>query len=415
MNDNKLKDKLAKVPDTPGVYLFKDAQGKIIYIGKAKSLKKRVASYFNRPLDTKTQVMVAKIADIEYRPALSESQAQITEAALIREYQPQYNIDLKDDKSFPLIRITDEEFPVVSICRRRKRNKKNNVVYFGPYTNVKLLRQALKVVRKIFGFRSCRNMPEEACLYYRIKLCPAPCVKKISAKEYREIINQIQMFLEGKQKELINKLSSKMQEAAAKGRFEEAAQARDQLNALGSIGGRRYAGSASEELEDLKELLKLDRLPLKIEAFDISNIFGKEACGSMVSFYKGIPDKNNYRRFRIKTVKGIDDYQMLTEIVSRRYSRTIEEKTALPDLVLIDGGKAHLLTAEKAIKNLGIDLPLVSIAKEKENLYTQGRKGSIKLSSDTPALNLIRRIRDEAHRFAVSYHRLLRKNKTLGR
>lgn len=415
MGAGNLKKKIAALPHEPGVYLFKDAQGKIIYIGKAKSLKKRAASYFNRPLDTKTQVLVAKIADIEYRLAPSESQAQITEAALIREYQPQYNIDLKDDKSFPLIRITREDFPIVSICRRRKRLKEDTALYFGPYTNVKLLRQALKVMRRVFGFRSCRNMPEQACLYYRIKLCPAPCIKKISKKRYREIINQIEMFLEGKYEELINKISSKMQEAAAKKRFEEAAQIRDQLNALGAIRGTRSASSTLDELEDLKELLHLSKMPLKIEAFDISNIFGKEASGSMVTFSKGLPDKNNYRRFRIKTVAGIDDYRMLSEVILRRYWRLIREKSALPDLVLIDGGKSHLLTAERAIKKLGISLPLVSIAKEKENLYTKGRINPVRLDSDTPALNLIRRIRDEAHRFAVSYHHILRKKKILGR
>lgn len=207
-------------------------------------------------------------------------------------------------------------------------------------------------------------------------------------------------------------------------RFEEAAKLRDQIAALGALA-QTHAGSAhQEELEDLKRLLKLKKLPERIEAFDISNITGKEATGSMVSFFRGIADKNNYRKFRIKTVETIDDYKMLAEVIQRRYSRLIAENLPrtnmvrgipLPDLVLIDGGRSHLLTAEKEIKKLGLNIPLTSIAKEKENIYTINRPNPVRLKSDTPALNLLRRIRDEAHRFAISYHHVLRRKKILGR
>lgn len=408
-----LKEKIANLPDAPGVYLFKDAQGKIIYIGKAKSLKKRLSFYFGRYLSSKTQAMVSKVSDIQYKLTSSESLAQILEASLIKDNQPQYNVSLKDDKTFPLIRITDEEFPVVSICRRKVPQKKDASLYFGPYTNAGLLRQALKTIRKTFGFRSCKNMPTQPCLYYRLDLCPAPCIGKISSGEYKEIIRNIRMFLESKYEALITKLSHTMQKLAEEQRFEEATKTRDQLNALSAIG--QSPAYFSQEPQDLKNLLRMDKLPQRIEAFDISNITGKEATGSMVSFYKGLPDKNNYRRFRIKTVGSIDDYAMLREVIWRRYSRLLKENLPLPDLVLIDGGKGHLKVAEDEIRELGINIPSVSIAKDRENIYIKGRAKPIKLTCDTPALNLIRRIRNEAHRFAQAYHQVLRRKKIIGR
>jgi excinuclease ABC subunit C len=410
-----LRSKVNSLPESPGVYLFKDGAGGIIYIGKAKSLKKRAQSYFIRRLDSKTQAMLSKAACLDYIVTPTEAQAQILEAALIKQRQPQYNIDLKDDKSFPWIRITDEEFPVVSICRREKRDIDDVSLYFGPYTNAKLLRQALKIMRRIFGFRSCKKMPGRACLYRRVNLCPGPCVKKIGRDSYREIIERIKMFLESRHAVLIEELSRKMSWAAHNKEFEEAAKIRDQLNALSAIAVSGAVSSGIKELEELEGALKLEKLPLRIEAFDISNISGKEACGSMVSFYAGASDKNNYRRFRIKTVEGIDDYKMLAEVVRRRYLRLMRENSPLPDLILIDGGRGHLLAAKRALEELDIDLPLISIAKEEENIYINDRLKSLRLDCDCAALNLIRRIRDEAHRFAVSYHRVLRRKRILGR
>ncbi|MCM8801057.1 MAG: excinuclease ABC subunit UvrC [Candidatus Omnitrophica bacterium] len=403
----KLKNIIKKLPDTAGVYIFKDEQGRIIYIGKAKSLRKRVQAYFSHFLSTKTQAMVAKIAEIEYRIAGSESQAQLLEASLIKQHLPIYNISLKDDKSFPLIRITDEEFPAINICRRKKISQQDTSLYLGPYTNAKLLRQALRSIRKIFGFRSCRRLPKKICLYGRINLCPAPCIGKISIEDYQEIIQEIKMFLTSQNEKLIEHLNSKMQLLAKEKRFEEAARIRDQIYALSVIF--KSQKTYHDELEDLKNLLGLKKIPERIEAFDVSNLFGKEACGSMVSFYKGVPDKANYRRFRIKTVEKIDDYKMLAEILFRRYSRVIRENLFLPDLILIDGGRSHLLTAQRQLLNLGLKIPLAGIAKDKENIYIPDKAKPIRLDLSTPALNLIRRIRDEAHRFAISYHRLLRK------
>ena len=412
---NKLKEKVDALPEAPGVYIYKDTQGKVIYIGKAKSLKKRVQSYFTRYLSDKTQALVSQIRDIEYITSPSESQAQLLEASLIKKKLPRYNISLKDDKSFPLIRITDERYPIVSICRRKKvsAKEKGKSIYFGPYTNAKLLRQALKVIRQIFGFRSCKKLPKQPCLYFRLRLCPGPCIGNISPRRYKEIIEDIRMFLESKYEQLVKRLSAKMNRAAKEKRFEVAAKIRDQIAALGAINREQSYFSSLDELEDLKKLIGLDNLPVRIEAFDISNISGKEATGSMVSFYKGIPDKNNYRRFRIKTIRGIDDYAMLREVVHRRYLRLKEEKLVLPDLILIDGGKQHLLAAGDELKKLKINLPIVSIAKEEENIYIKDKQEPIKLSTDTPALNLIRRVRDEAHRFARRYHHLLHKKKIL--
>ncbi len=414
-NEGKLKNKIAELPLTPGVYFFKDAAGRVIYIGKAKSLRKRVRSYFSRLLDGKTQVLVSKIKDLEYLSTPSEGQAKILEASLIKEKQPHYNIDLKDDKSFPWVRITAEEFPAVSVCRRKKTDKKDKSIYLGPYTSAQLLRKALVMVRKIFGYRACAKLPKTACLDYRLKLCPGPCIGVISANRYKEVIKNIKMFLNSRFEELLSRLYYRMNEAARLRQFEEAANIRDQINALSAIRKNGSAATFPDELEDLKQLLKLDRLPQRIEAFDISNISGSEATGSMVSFFKGAADKDNYRRFRIKTVRGIDDYAMLREVVNRRYSRLARENLKLPDLVIIDGGRSHLLAALDEINKAGISLNLISIAKDKENIYIKGKKNPVRLSRDTPGLNLIRRVRDEAHRFALKYHHLLHRKKILGK
>ncbi len=352
---------------------------------------------------------------MDYLLTPTESQAQILEAALIKDKQPPYNISLKDDKSFPWIRISGEVFPIISVCRRKEQQTEEGCFYFGPYTNPRLLRQAIKLIRKIFGFRSCKNLPKEPCLYYRLNLCPAPCAGKISKEDYQDIINNIKMFLSSRDEELLDKLSKKMSEAAKNELFEEAAKIRDQITAFSVIsqGGKGTVGI--DELWDLKKSLNLEVVPQRIEAFDISNISGKEACGSMVSFYNGSADKANYRRFRIKTVNSVDDYAMLKEVVYRRYSRLVKDKLVFPDLVLIDGGRGHLMAAQQVLNGLGVKIPLVSIAKQRENIYTIGLDASIHFKEGRQALNLIRRIRDEAHRFAVSYHHVLRRKKVLGR
>lgn len=409
---NNLKSKIASIPDAPGVYIMKDKSGSVIYVGKAKSLKKRLNSYFGRDLSTKTVMLMSNVCDIEYKLCPTESMALLLEAGLIHTYKPKYNISLRDDKRFPLVKITNEEYPAICITRKKETDGSR---YIGPFTSAGLLKAALSIIRRNFPYRTCKELPSESRIYYKIGLAPAAYKDKINKKEYAETIKNIILILEGRTEDLIKKLSREMALKSKEQKFEEAAKIRDQINALNAIGRINTFAGSQFELEDLKKLLKLKKVPERIEAFDISNIYGKEATGSMVSFYRGIADKNNYRKFRIKTVERIDDYKMLSEVVSRRYSRLIEEKLPLPDLILIDGGRAHLLTAKKELNILGLSIPLVSIAKKEENIYTKDSRYPIKLKGDTAALNLIRRVRDEAHRFAVSYHHILRRKRIIGR
>jgi excinuclease ABC subunit C len=398
----------------PGVYIYKDSEGRIIYIGKAKNLKKRVKSYFTRYLNAKTQALVARIKDVEHILTSTEFQAQLLEAAMVKEKQPQYNIDLKDDKSFPLVKISDEKFPLITVCRQKEiAKKKERAFYYGPYQSAILLRQALKVMRQALGFRTCRILPEKPCLYYRLHLCPAPCAGHISEAEYKRTIDNVKLFLESKYGQLIDKLTRSMELASHSRRYEEAAKLRDSISDLSAIGESRRNFSSTDELEDLQKLLGLKKLPLRIEGFDISNISGKHATAAMVSFYKGVADKNNYRRFKIRSVSSIDDYAMMREAVSRRYSRLERENKIMPDLIIIDGGKQHLLAASGELEKLRLDIPIMAIAKAEENVYIKAKPQPIGMSEDTPALNLIRRVRDEAHRFCRKYHHLLHKKKTL--
>lgn len=401
------------MPDAPGVYLMKDAAGKIIYVGKAKSLRKRLLTYLGRDLATKTLIQMRSVADIEVQLCPTEALALLLEAALIHKHMPKYNISLRDDKSFPLIKITYEDFPSIYVTRKKEDDGSR---YLGPYTSANLLREALKIIRRSFPVRSCRkSLPHKACLYYRVNLCPGPCIGKVSKKDYAKTINNIELILEGKTNALIKKLSGEMKQLSQNKDYEQAAQARDQISAISALSSIRPGFSSNDEMQDLKELLKLSKIPERIECFDIANISGKEATGSMVSFWKGKPDKSNYRRFKIKTVSVVDDYAMMQEVVHRRYTRVIEQKLAKPDLILIDGGKGHLMTAAKVLLDLCLPIPLASIAKEEENIYLLGRENPIQLKSDTPALNLIRRVRDEAHRFAQAYHHLLHRKKVLGK
>ncbi|MCX7927187.1 MAG: excinuclease ABC subunit UvrC [Candidatus Omnitrophica bacterium] len=408
-----IKKIISSLPDQPGVYIYKDAEGRIIYIGKAKSLKKRVASYFTKYLSSKTQALVSKICDIEYITTATEYQAQLLEAELIRDNQPQYNVSFKDDKSFPMIAITKERFPRITLSRALEAEKNPQAAfYYGPYPNAKLVRQSIKFIRRLFGFRSCKTMPNQPCLYFRLGLCPAPCIGKITAEDYAQRIEQIRLFLECRYDQLIEKLTQKMKKLAEQHLFEEAAQLRDQIKALSMV---TQTGEVSTlgALEQLKKCLRLNRLPLHIEGFDVSNIAGKEATAAMVCFSYGRPDKKNYRRFRIKTVYSVDDYAMIREVIRRRYRRLKEEKTPLPDLVVIDGGKQHLLAASEQIKKLGLSLQVISITKDPEQVYSLKGNRVINFEKDSLALNLLRYIRNEAHRFARKYHLLLRKKKLL--
>jgi len=408
------KEKIKKLPITSGVYLMKNHQGKILYVGKAVCLRKRVQSYFSGRKDSKLRILVSQISDIDYVGTVSEAEALILEASLIKQYQPKYNVDLRDDKSYPYIQVTREKFPLISVVRPTVKNpdaknfKRPGTKYFGPYVEAKLIREALTIIRKIFHFRACNPLPKKACLDYHIGLCDAPCEEKISAKEYAKIINSVCLILEGKKDTLYNNLRIEMEQLVKEKKFEEAIKVRDQIRAIGAL----YSGTKDlnyyKEAEQLQRVLNLTKRPDRIEAFDISNIMGEQAAGSMVSFLNGKPDKNNYRRFKIREVFGIDDFKMIAEVVRRRYMRLQKEGRIFPDLIIIDGGKGQLTSALEELKKLQIDIPIISIAKRQEEIFLPYRRQSVILPADSLALKLVQRLRDEAHRFALSYHRKLR-------
>lgn len=410
-----IKQKIKRLPDLPGVYLMKDASGKIIYIGKAISLKKRVGSYFTAAKNRqfKEKQMIAQIHDFKHRTVNSETEAFLLEVSLIKAHRPKYNIELRDGKSYPLVKITAGEFPAIFICRSKK---KEGGEFCGPYVNAGLLREAVDFLRRVFPFRSCRKIPKKSCLDFHLKLCPGPCIGKISKKDYQQNIANIRLILEGKQDELYSRLKQAMQEKAKAGEFEAAAILRDQLLSLASLYSaasiKHYPPAHSEEARQLKEILRLALIPERIEALDISHISAVGAVGSVVSFYRGKPDKQNYRRFRIKEVKGNNDFQMLAEVSQRRYTRLKNEGAALPDLIVVDGGRGQVSAVKKELDKLGLNIPLLGLAKEKEAIFLLGRKDALILPSDSPALFLLKRLRDEAHRFAQSYHHLLRRKDT---
>jgi len=409
-----IQDIIKTIPLTSGVYLMKNSSGKVIYIGKAVSLRKRVQSYFRKTQGgrTKTDLLVSQIDDIDYIETDSEAEALILEASLIKKYDPKYNIELKDDKSYPLIEINDEIFPRITVERPHKRKKSSD--YYGPYVNPGLIREALTIIRRIFPFRTCNPFPDKECLDYHIGLCDAPCIEKISKKEYAKNVRNVCLILEGKRDVLYRKLKREMESLASTQKFEQAAKVRDQLRAIGAL----YSGTKDvnyyKEAEQLQRALNLPRLPERIETFDISNIMGQQAVGSMVAFLCGKPDKSNYRRFRIKDVQGIDDFRMIAEVVKRRYRRLRNDGSAFPDLIVIDGGKGQLSAAVAELQKLEVDIPIVSLAKREEEIFAPKKRDAIRLSSNSLGLQLLQRMRDEAHRFAISYHRKLRTKGTLG-
>lgn len=407
-----LKETLKNLPPTPGVYIMKDARGSVLYVGKAKNLKKRVSSYFQRGRGhpARLEMLVSEVEDISYLLASTEAEALIYENSLIKQLDPKYNVALKDDKSYPMFKLTvNEKFPRIYITRKKEND---GALYFGPYSDAKLLRSALSMLKHLFPLRTCVNMPKRVCLNYHIRQCPGPCESKVSEAAYNDTVRELRLFLDGKKTELIKFLAQKMAEASREEKFEYAAELKRRMDTLSAIKEKTVKYGPMNDVEELKNMIGLEKMPMVIEAFDVSNTMGKEAVGSMISFNKGRPDKSNYRRFRIKTVASIDDYGMIRELVNRRYSRAASEGRPLPDLVLIDGGRGHLNVALDELKKIGLgNLPVISIAKEFEHIFTVGKKAPIVLPKESKALHLIERIRDEAHRFAITYHKkLLSKN-----
>jgi excinuclease ABC subunit C len=543
-----LKLKLKNLPDRPGVYMMKDSSGKVIYIGKAKSLRDRVRAYFHAtaPYHPKVSALISKISDLEVLATDSEMEALILEANLIKERRPRYNVNLKDDKRYPYLKVTDEPFPRVLVVRRVKRD---GARYFGPYTNVKAMRQTLGILRKIFAIRSCNYaLPStrkiKLCLDYHIKRCPGPCEGKVSEEEYGEIIRNVLLFLSGRSRLLLSHLTERMNQCSAREEYEKAASLRDQINSLGTVMEKQRVAdveqadrdiiafarerkdisvvalqiregiligrqnfhltglkqSADREIlsaflrqyymhsamippeiivptavqdqrmirdwlsskreaktkivvpqrgdkvrlldmalynaqlslneillqraeakrtiplavKSLERDLYLTLPPRRIAAFDISNLGPSDAVGSLVLFQDGRPKKSGYRRFKVKTVRGQDDFAMMGEVVGRYFGRLDEQRQEHPDLVLIDGGKGQLSACVQTLNRLQVkDQNIAALAKRLDEVFLPQRSEPLMIPKGSVSLKLLQRIRDEAHRFAVEYHRKLRKKRTI--
>lgn len=407
-----LKEKVKELPVSPGVYIMRDSSGDVLYVGKAVNLRKRVSGYFyqGRAHPERIRIMAAKIADIEYVLTSTEAEALIYENSLIKQLSPKYNVALRDDKSYPRLKLTvNEKFPRLLTTRKKVAD---GALYYGPYANAKLLKEALVMIRQVFPLRTCARMPKSVCLNYHIGQCLGPCAGRIGEDSYSEIVTELKLFLEGNRPALIKHLTVKMLEASGRENFEEALRLKARIEALSAMTEKAVRYLPREEAEELGRMLGIRNYAETIEAFDVSNIMGQEAVGSMVQFYKGRPRKGEYRKFRIKSVSSADDYSMMREIVSRRYARLLDEKKKLPDLILIDGGRGHLAVASRELEKLGLsNVPVIGIAKEFEHVYMKDRPDPVILPRDSKALHLLERIRDEAHRFAITYHKRLRSKK----
>jgi excinuclease ABC subunit C len=505
------------LPAEPGCYLFSDDAGSIIYVGKAKNLKRRVSSYFSRhDLDQKTRMLVGAIAGLDIIVTDTEVEAFILEDTLIKRHQPKYNIDLKDSKSYAYIHITDEPYPRIHVARGPDGSGR----YYGPFVSARERDDLLRLLKRMFGLRSCRRLPRRACLRAHIGSCSAPCTGEISEDDYRERIRRAEAVLKGDIVGLIRTLREEMAACAEREEYEQALELRDQVAALeglrerqnverqktydediinyivsdgtvslmlfnvyrGTLTGkceytfdakegfleefltRYYADNRPPEevilpeavddgiseylshlrggrvrmvvpqrgekkklldlvyknveiaffgdrikVEDLKRRLHLPALPVVIECFDVSHLAGTAMVGSMVQFRWGRPEKRNYRRFKVRTVEGIDDPAAIAEVVRRRYSRLQREGGDLPDLVIVDGGKAQLAAAGAVLKDLGLPIPIAAIAERDEEVFVPSFSHPLPLDRNEGASLFIQEIRDEAHRFAIAYHRTLRK------
>ncbi|MBI3010858.1 MAG: excinuclease ABC subunit UvrC [Candidatus Omnitrophica bacterium] len=404
-----LHRRIRQLPDQPGVYLFRDAQGVLLYVGKALSLCKRVSSYIREAqLSPRIAKMMAQVSHLEVRPTASAAEALLLEAQLIKELKPRYNVAFRDDKTYPLLKVTREKFARLLITRKRAAD---GAFYFGPYPDSGLMHQAVQFLRRVFPLRTCRVFPKSPCLEYHIGQCLAPCVGFIGEADYQRIVRDLVAFLEGKGERLLKDLVNRMKQAAGAQRYEEAARLRDQIQALSSVIVAKEKSHLSGPLEQLQAALKLPSLPHRIEAFDISNLFGEDAVGSMVVFQDARPLRASYRRFRIKTVRGIDDYQMMREVIRRRYGGSLASTLPLPQLILIDGGKGQLQAACDELAALSLNVPAVGLAKRFEHLFLPSLEKPIILLPTSPVLHLVQHIRDEAHRFAITYHRQLHRRR----
>ncbi len=438
----RFEDKLASLPDAPGIYMMKDITGKVIYVGKAKSLRKRVPAYFQSPgtYAPRTFALISNVRDLQYIATRNEKEALVLENELIKYFRPKYNVALRDDKTYPHLKLTiGEDFPKLVMTRisKRERMKRRTpgIKYFGPYPDVSSLKRTLKTIQRIFPLVKCKKSyflarrkegSPNSCLDYHLGQCPAPCVGRIDKGEYEKIVEKVVMFLSGKGERLLKKMNEEMKKASRGLDFEKAKILRDQIQAIRSVSQRvnlrqvekkkLKAAGKGEVLIALQKAIELENLPERIEAFDVSEIYGDSAVGSMVVFSGGKPENKSYRKFKIRTVTGIDDVGMIREVIRRRYTRLLREKGLLPDLILVDGGKGQVNGAKGVLRELGLDrIPAVGLAKGEELVFLPQRSRPLRLPFGSPALHLIQHIRDEAHRFAIRYHRLLEKKKLIGK
>jgi excinuclease ABC subunit C len=421
---NNLKSKVRDLPNKPGVYLMRDKLGRVIYVGKARSLRKRVSQYFHpsRAMrwDPKTRALIESIADFETFVVKSEMEALLLEGKLIKEYKPRYNAMFKDDKRFLMVKISlNEEYPRFKFARLKK---DDGARYFGPFAHAGSVRLAMQWVRRKYGVLvQGTGAPKAKDLKYSTYLVPVP-LADIPHEEYLRRVDLACDFFEGKSKEAIEDLENEMRAAARVMKFETAAGLRDVINSLREIGrvarerkfSRDFAPKIEpqQEMQELQQVLGLPVVPSHVEGFDISNISGTLSVASTVCFRDGKPHKEHYRHYQIKTVEGSDDFASMAEVVGRRYTRLRAEGGTLPDLVMVDGGKGQLMAALRALWKLEVrDLPVIGLAKQMEEIHVADQTLPIRLPRNSPALHLIQRLRDEAHRFANSYHQKLRKRR----
>ena len=450
-----VKKKLATLPHQPGVYLMKDRFGTVIYVGKARDLRKRVSQYFHPSRrmgwDLKFNALVEAIHDLDVHVVKSEPESMLLEGKLIKEFHPRYNISFRDDKNFLLLKVNlNDPIPRFTLTRMRT---DDGARYFGPFPDSSALRNTLALVRKQFNLRGCRPLTPDAadykhCLYGNLKFCTAPCIGNVTHDQYLEQVVAACGFLDGQCGEMEAQIETEMKKAALAQDYEKAAGLRNALTDLRRTTRKtskfiRTPYSLPVALDTVKDLAELGRVlalpapPQRIEGFDISNISGTFAVASMVSFKNGRPDRVNYRRFKMKSVVGQDDFACMAETVRRRYSRLLrevkgaaapseeddddaeassrtasQEPRALPDLILIDGGKGQLNAACAELAKLGLErIPVIGLAKEFEEIYRPGESEPLRLSHDTGALKLLQRVRDESHRVANSYNAQLRLRK----
>ncbi len=427
-------EKARKFSSGPGVYLLKDAQGRVLYIGKARNLRARVSTYFQKGADDDPRVRdwVGQVADVDCLELPSEVDALLTEARLIKDIQPRFNKELRDDKTFPYLQITTcEDFPRVNFTRGPL---DRGVKLFGPFPRAKALRGALQVLQKVFKFRTCSLDIEEddprwrwfrPCLLHSINQCTAPCNLRVDKESYRKDIHRLKMFLEGKRDQVLAEMEVEMREASKGLLFEKAARLRDEIDSLRNLHKRgNLVDHAQPEvfhidprkgLKGLQKVLGLASLPRTIHGVDIAHLGGTETVGSLVTFLDGLPFKPAYRRYRIKSVQGVDDYASIREVISRRIQGLREREEPHPDVLMIDGGKGQLNAALDAFRALNETPPtIISLAKQEEEIYLPDRAEPIRLARRSFALRQLQYVRDEAHRFAQHYHHMLRKKRTLG-